>query len=460
MRTGILRAAVVLVGSLCLQSITPCPGLPAEAFLLSSAAKPGTLSEVKASLEVGGDLNVNDQGQVKALKMSVVGTMHYAERLLAAPASSDGLRRSVRHYSRADAAIKVDSAGLQPMLRPERRLIAATWDGKAATVYSPSGSILRDELDLVELPGNSLLIDLLLPGKPVAAGDMWQHGDQLLAALLSLDAVSASDVQSVLSSIDSKLAQMELAGTVHGAVAGVATEIGLKARYTFDRIARRVTSLTLLIKEKRSIGHVGPGIDVTARLQMTITPLAKSAELTDAALAGLPLEPAPELLALAYESAAHGFHFGYDRRWHVITDEPEQVVLRLVDRGELVAQCNVAIPAKTEPGKPISLARFQADIQQALGRAFGRFVNASEGTTPGGHVIYRVTAVGEVSELPIQWNYHYIADPRGRQVVFAFTIEGQLVEAFAQSDLELAGSVEFLEPQKPATASAATPAKR
>jgi len=443
MRIGIRAAILTCFGSLCLQATAPQPVMPAETYLLSSAAKPGTLSEVQASLEVGGLLNVNDQGQIKALKMSVVGTVHYSERLLAVPATVNGVRRSVRHYKRADAAIKVDSAASQPMLRPELRLIAATWDGQVVTTYGPRWSLSRDELDLVELPGNSLLVEMLLPEKSVAAGDTWQHGDRLLAALLGLDAVSASDVQSVLSSADSKAAQMELAGTVHGAVAGVATEIELKARYTFDRTARRVTAMTLLIKEKRSIGHVGPGIDVT-----------------DAALAGLPLEPTPELLALAYESVGRGFRFGYDRRWHVITDEPEQVVLRLVDRGELVAQCNVAAPAKAESGKSISLARFQADIQQALGKAFGRFVNASEGTTPGGHVIYRVTAVGEVSELPIQWNYHYVANPQGRQVVFAFTIEGPLVEAFSQSDLELTGTLEFLEAPKPATASAGSPAKR
>ena len=453
MQPRIRRAEYVLIANSCLFATVPLASLPAAPVVLTSAAKPGTLSEVKASLEVGGNLNVNEQGKVKPLKMSVVANMEYSERMLAAP---DANRRSIRHYRRAEAAIKVDSAAMQPMLRPERRLITTAWDGQVLSTYSPNGSITRDELDLVELPGSSLLVEQLLPQKPVSPGDTWQHSEQLMAAILGLDAVSASDVQSVVSSLDEETALMELGGVVHGAVSGVATEIELKARYSFDRKVQRVTKLTLLIKEKRSIGHVGPGLDVTARLQLAVSPISKVAELTDAALSGLPEEPSPELLMLGFESPSHGFRFGYDRRWHVITDEAEQLVMRLIDKGELVAQCNVAIPAKTEPGKPISLARFQADIQQTLGKAFGRFVNASEGTTPGGHTIYRVTAVGEVSELPIQWNYHYIAGPHGGQVVFAFTIEGQLVEGFGQSDLNLTGTVEFVESQKPATAAASS----
>ena len=40
----------------------------------------------------------------------------------------------------------------------------------------------------------------------------------------------------------------------------------------------------------------------------------------------------------------------HDRRWHVTVDRPELTVLRLVDRGELIAQCNISPAPDAKPG--------------------------------------------------------------------------------------------------------------
>ena len=153
------------------------------------------------------------------------------------------------------------------------------------TLFSPLGPLTREELDLIEIPACSLLIERLLPERPVAQGDEWQHSHDLMAGLLNLDAVSECDVTSSLKELNETAAQIELLGTVKGAINGVSSVIDVKGRYKFDIASRRITWVALLVKEKREIGHVSPGVDVVARLQMKITPNSANEALTDKALA-------------------------------------------------------------------------------------------------------------------------------------------------------------------------------
>ena len=128
---------------------------------------------------------------------------------------------------------------------------------------------------------------------------------------------------------------------------GVSTEIELKAKYRFDTRLKRVTYLAMLIKEKRAIGHVGPGLDTVAKLIMKITPMATSEQLS-ANLAEAPGPMSPDQAQLSFVAPGRQFGFRYDRRWFVTSDDPKLAVLRLIDRGELVAQCNVsALPPST-----------------------------------------------------------------------------------------------------------------
>src|SRR6185437_10701473 len=144
---------------------------------------------------------------------------------------------------------KVARVGRRPR-RGDRRLIVVDGGASQTVLFSPQGPLVREELDLLDVPGNTLWLENLLPAKPVAVGDRWRHDDQLLASLLGLDAVSQADVNSELKTIDADNARCELAGEVHGAVGGVATDISFKAKYRFDRKQRRIAWIGMLIKEK------------------------------------------------------------------------------------------------------------------------------------------------------------------------------------------------------------------
>jgi hypothetical protein len=436
-----------------------------KTYDLRPRPKPGANVRVEVQLDVGGDVKLTEEGKTRTLPMSVAAKVVYDEKGLRSAEASGPPPRTIRYYRQAEATIKIGEGGVEPKLRDARRLIVADEaDGRVA-IFSPTGGLTREELDLVDLPANSLLLDRLLPVRAVLVGERWRHEDTLVAELLGLDAVSQSDVRSQLKEVAGGRARLEFSGHVLGAVGGVATEIEVKAKYRFDFNEGRVTGIGLLVKEKRAIGHVNTGLDVVARLQLALAPAEGDGELSDEALVGLTFEPRPELLALECQAPTKKFCLHHGRDWHLMTDAGELLALRYLDRGELVAQCNVSSLADVEPGKQPSLATFQHDLERSLGKNFERFVEASDATNSLGHRIYRIIAEGRVSDLPIQWHYYLIADREGHLAVFAFTVEADLVARLGDADERLVATIEFAPAPKrgkptPATARQSTPKKR
>jgi hypothetical protein len=193
---------------------------------------------------------------------------------------------------------------------------------------------------------------------------------------------------------------------------------------------------------------------------MRISPLAESPHLSKVALAKLPAIPTPELTKLVYASQRGKFRFVYDRRWDLTSDDPTLAVMRMVDRGELIAQCNVSPLPPVSAGKQTSLSEFQADVQKSLGKNFGQFLNASEKPGHDNVRILRVVASGEVSQLTIQWIYYLVANEQGHQVSLAFTLEGNLTERFADADRKLVSSLRFAAPPETAPPTSETAAAR
>lgn len=417
----------------------------AETWALRPKRDAITIDRVEAALEVGGDLMVVDENKVKRLKLEVVANLHYDERSFDQPEDPDGPLHSMRNYRTASAALRIEDSTVRSTLSEDRRLIGVQITGADVMLFSPSGSLTRDELDLIDLHGNSLLLDRLLPEEPVAIGDTWEHPENLVAALLRLDAVNRVNVQSKLAKVENGIAMVEIEGDVSGAIGGVSTEIDLKAKYQFNLNSGRITWFGLLVQEKRSVGHVGTGLDVVARLQMSISQIADSPQLTNAALRDTPLVPTDDLTRISYESPEGGWRFLNDRRWFITSDENDRAALRLIDRGELVAQCNIGSLDKVEPDRLIDLTQFQDDVRRGLGDNFGQFVSAGQRPNEANYRVFQVVADGQSHDVPIRWIYYMLADQYGRQAVFAFIVEGNLIERFGRSDQELLDSVRLLD---------------
>ena len=116
--------------------------------------------------------------------MSGVDNLVYHEMTIKADADRP---RSVRYYEKAESAVKFRDGDHAPSLADQRRLVGVAVDLPDVSLFALREPLTRDELEVIDILGNSLLLDGLLPDRPVAMGDTWKPADKVAAALLGLD---------------------------------------------------------------------------------------------------------------------------------------------------------------------------------------------------------------------------------------------------------------------------------
>ena len=409
---------------------------------LTSRAAPGRVQQVHTVVEAQGKLAINIDGKtVRRLPMEAKAELRFSEKFLP-PLPQSVEVRTIRHYTAADAKIRIQESEIAQTLRPERRFIAARI-ADSSSLVSLSGSLTREELELIDTVGSSACLDLLLPGRSVALGGKWSLSTSAVAKLLSLEAVGQQDVVATLTKVEDGLAIIDLAGTVAGAVGGVSTELELEGKVNFNLQAKCVTWLALQYDEKRAIGHAQPGYEASIRVRVQAEPVETSPELADPALAALVAKDPGGQSLLEFKAEKAGIAFLYDRRWSVMVDRFDTIILRLIDRGDLIAQCNITRLPALEKGKQIALAEFQRDVEQTLAKNKAQIVEATQSENNDGLRALRIVVSGTASELPIQWVYYHLSDNSGRRASLVFTMEAKLVERFAQIDQELVENLEL-----------------
>jgi hypothetical protein len=352
---------------------------------------------------------------------------------------------ALRYYDKASAEILINSKPFPARLAESHSLVALHLLDDQLTCVSPSGPLTRDELELLVHPGQSTLLDELLPATPVELNGEWPVTTTALAHLLNLDAVTTAQVSGKLTKVEGTTAFIQITGNVEGAVGGIATEIQIAAKLNVDLTHHCVTWLALGLKENRSIGHAEPGFETSSQIRVAMRPSATPQRLTPQLLADLPLNFEPTQTLLQFEVTEAGYQALLDRRWHLMINRSDLTVLRWIDRGDLIAQCNLTRLPALAPGKQLSLDEFQDDIKASLAKNFRQFIEASQSQTPEGLRLLRVVAAGEASEIPMQWNYYHLSDEAGRRLALVCTFESSLAERFAENDRPLVSSLQLLD---------------
>ena len=408
---------------------------PGERFLLKSNRKKGSTDLVETLLEVTGDVKELDNEQkAKSDKMEVVAGFRYEERVDRFSLSTDSLV-SVRQYNLAKAKMKIADDIKTPELDDKLQTIVCRLEGDKVSLFSPKGSLRGEQLLLIEdLPGNTLTLDRLLPNKEVKIGDSWKVSDSVLRSFLSVDSINESSVEAVLTAVADNMAMVEVVGDINAMYLGASTEMSVRAKYQFDLESKRINWLGLLIEENRSIGHVGPGLDLVARLQVKISPIEGPQSLTGDFLDTVNLTPNDTVMQLKYDGGKGPWRFSHGRDWYVYQDDPQTTIIRKLHNNELVAQCNVADMGKVDPKTMTTLDKFQKDLETGLGKSFGKIVAAEQREHKNGYKIYTVLIDGVVEELALRWIYNLMTDKNGQQVVVVFVVEADMLEQFADAD--------------------------
>ena len=405
-----------------------------DKYLLKSSRKKGSTDLVETLLEVTGDVK-QVSGDLKETrdKMEVVAGFRYEERVHQFSPTEQIV--SVRQYNLAKSKMKIGDQVKMPELPSELQTIVCSLDRDQVSLFSPHGSLRGEQLLLIEdMPGNTLTIDRLLPNTEVGIGESWKISDNVLRSFLAVDAVLSSNVEAVLTAVADNMAMIEMVGDVSGIYLGAATEMSIRAKFQFDLSIQRINWLGAMFEENRSIGHVGPGLDLVARLQVKISPIDSPQTLTDAALMTVSTRPSPAILQLKYDGGKGPWGFSHDRSWYVYQDDPQATVLRKLINGELVAQCNIADMGTVDLKTMTTLQKFQQDLIAGLGDNFGKVAAAGEYTDKRGYKVYKVLLDGIVDDLSLRWIYHLLTDKEGKQSVVVFVVEAAMLDQFDNAD--------------------------
>lgn len=434
------------------------PSLPlavaAPTYLLKADLPPGTDSEVTIKLEIGGELLLpSEKEEVKKLPIKVVGNQAYRERMVSWSPDSSSIVRAIRDYQSVTAKIEVADQTTNRTLPNDKNLMLAEVRDATSIVTGAFGNLTREQVDLVNEVGNTLAIDRLLPGREVAEGESWSHGNDVIGALLGMDHVAVCEVSSVVAEQVDGQVQIRLAGSVHGTIDGTVTEMELRAAYLFHLEMRRIVRFNLAIKENRKPSNVVPGLDVVAKAFVSINPSEQTFNVPPAVeqLAGRTSVPLSR--TLVYESPKRNFRFEYDDAWYVTAEDRNRISFRYLHDHEVGATCILTILPARSSGRHTPLEQFEKDVRALLGDQLEAVSASTEWETKRGHYCLGVIAEGQVSDIPMQWRHYLVAADDCPRLSFAVSLERNRIERFADAERQIIDSIELLPAPVPATAS-------
>jgi hypothetical protein len=446
--------------------VIPWQAQGAERYELQEDPAASHACQVATELEVTGKL-FPAPGPEKALKLKVEGKFRYAERRLKSAARDAASLRSVRQYESAQAQIQAGDELSDLRLRDSQKLIVAEGSLNGIDLFSPAGPLTYSELELLHSPADSLAILAWLPESPVESDDTWKVPFWSLPLVTGIEAVEKGSVTCRLESVKETLARVRFEGEVTGASVGAPSVVEIQGHLDFDLKRKIVVRVEALQKEKRAIGAISPGLDVSARVVVTRARHESESKLSTQELTGIPLEANPANRLLLFEAPGWSVRLYHGREWHVFQKSSDSALLRLLDQGGFIAQCNVKKLPNTEPGKHVADKKFQQDIQESLGKNFQEFLHSERINAKDGLYIYRVVVGGTIQRAnekkepeinPMQWIYYLVAHPDGRQLSFVFSVDARQIKEFGTRDLAIVTGAEFLRPRAvPASAERTKP---
>ena len=398
----------------------------------------------RAGPEVKDSASKEDGAKARAIKVET--RLEFVEKVLAV-AKDGSPTKVVRRVERAGAAINGEVRATSAAIRPEVALLVAAMRDGQVVVVSPGGPLTRAELEVVQGVGDPLALTALLPAAGVAKGESWTVGNDAARSLSGYDSLDDNALKATLTSIDDARAVVRLEGAVRGSYLGGPGTINLNGSFTFDRRAGRVESLEVARAEVRKPGPVEAGLDIRSTLKVSRKGIDVPSELSDANLAGVPTEIEADRELLLFKSPDGLYQLVHDRDWHIDWDSPKQTILKRLEKGRFVAQCNLATGPNAGAGRHEDPARLRDDIKKAAGARFVAILGEGvvDGAPAGGYR-YKVAIQGREANTDVLWYYYLIAGPRGDQVLGIFTLGLDQKDRFGDQDLRLIGSFEWLGP--------------
>ena len=429
------RATATL--AIALATIAPAFAQPVP---LVETPTPGECAKYTVESIVTGNLLVTQDGGRQPIKLEARARHLFTEQTLTV---ADGLpARSARYYDEADASALVGGDKSNHTLPADRRRVVARRSAEGLLCYSPAGPLTRDELDLINEHFSPQCLPGLLPGKAVAVGETWPISNPTAQSAALFDGLIKNALTGKLIGIQDGVATFTVTGTTEGIENGGKVALTVTATGKYHLASKRVVELDWKQTDDREQGPVSPASKVEARVVLKREVLAQEPkELAEAAT--LPVNPPAGQTHLRYVDANGRYQFTYPRDWHITGQTAAHLVLRLLDRGEFIAQVTVTNWAKANTGMHATPEEFKKAVASSPGWVPGRTLEDGEAPIDGGRWLYRVVAEGRMEETPVVQAFHLLAGPQGQQVVITFAMKPEKVKAVGARDLGFVNAIEF-----------------
>lgn len=415
-----------------------------QTYPLAENAQEGDCFRYHMDMKLSGEMRITKDDKPVSWKLSATATHAFPERILAAAKGVP--QKTARIYETAQAVFQVESDRSERTLRPERNLVVVQRPKDQTFVYSPKGPLTREELELTGGHFDTLALGGLLPGREVKMGDTWKISPEAVQSLCHLEGVTAHDLTGKLEEVKDDLARVSATGTVSGIDAGAMVKMTIQATYHFDLKKRRLVDLEWKQKDERDQGPASPGEVVEVTYVLKRTAIEQPDCLSDVALISVPdnFEPPVMMTHLSYHDAKSRFDMLYERDWQITSQTDDHLVMRLMDRGENVAQATITPWDRAKPGEHLSAEAFRKAMKEMPGWEENEMLQEGEiPTNEAGRWIYRISAIGEMDGMKVLQNFYLVAGPNGDQVVLAFTMTQAQAEKLGSRDLTMVSGVEL-----------------
>jgi hypothetical protein len=420
-------------------------GSPAQTYSLAETVKPGDCFHILLEMNLKGELRVSREGKQRALMQTASATHEYGERILNLDAA--GLPdKSARIYEKAKATITVAEISSVLALRGERRLLVAQHLPQGGTFcYSPVGPLYHDEMELTD-HFDTLVLTGLLPGRAVKLEETWKVANPAVLALCHFEGLTEQDLVCKLLDVKDNVARVSVTGTAQGIELGALVKLTIDAVYRFDLKDKRLTWMEWKQKDEREQGPASPSASVQVTTTIKRAAIATPESLSDVALVSAPGgkdPPPPQMTQLHYIDPKSRFELVHGREWQLSGRTDDYLVLRLLERGDFVAQVTISPWTQADKGKHMAPEEFAEEMGRTPGWNMDKELQAGEVPSEKGRWTYRISALGTLDGTEVMQNFYLVAGPNGDQVVLVFTMTPKQADRLGSRDLSLAGSIDF-----------------
>lgn len=415
----------------------------AETFPLLETVQVGDFCHVRLDMKLTGELRVVKGEKTLPLKLEAIAAHEFPERVLSV--NGQGLAdKMARYYETARTTITVDGSRSERTLRDDRKLLVAQRAKDQHLAYSPAGALFREEIDLTSSHFDTLYITGLLPGKAVAIGDTWKIPSAVAQAVCNFEGLASQELTGKLEEVADGVARFSVTGSATGIDLGAVVKVSVQATGRFDLKAKRLAAVEWSQKDERELGPASPAAAIQSNVTVRRQAIDKAETLSDVALVSVPdkFDPPATLTNVDYRDSKGRFALLYAREWQMVSQTDSHTVLRLMERGDFVAQATITPWTQAGKGKHLSPEEFKTAMSDTPGWELEKELQAGVVTEAEGRWVYRISALGQLDGVPVMQNFYLIAGPDGEQVVVAFSLNPKQADKLGARDLSFVGSLD------------------